>query len=63
MGLPWGPVWWGACKHVTHSRFMRAGMRWKQAGVLNVLALRIVRLNATFQTFWNSRGFMVRASV
>jgi hypothetical protein len=50
----------GACKHVIHSRFKRAGMRWKQPGFLNVLALRIARLNTTLQTFWASRGLVVQ---
>jgi hypothetical protein len=52
----------GACKHVIQSRFKRAGMRWKQPGFLNVLALRIARLNGTFQAFWASRGLVVQAS-
>jgi len=51
----------GACKHVIQSRFKRAGMRWKQPGFLNVLALRIARLNGTFETFWASRGLVVQA--
>ncbi len=50
----------GACKHVIQSRFKRAGMRWKQPGFLNVLALRIAQLNGTFQAFWASRGLMVQ---
>jgi hypothetical protein len=50
----------GACKHVIQSRFKRAGMRWKQPGFLNVLALRIARLNTTLQAFWASRGLMVQ---
>ena len=53
----------GACKHVIQSRFKRAGMRWKQPGFLNVLALRIARLNGTFQAFWASRGLVIQASV
>jgi hypothetical protein len=52
----------GACKHVIQSRFKRAGMRWKQPGFLNVLALRIARLNGTFQAFWTSRGLAIHAS-
>jgi hypothetical protein len=52
----------GACKHVIHSRFNRAGMRWKQPGVHNVLALRRTGLNGTFQAFWASRGLVVQAS-
>jgi hypothetical protein len=50
----------GACKHVIQSRFKRAGMRWKQPGFLNVLALRIARLNNTLQAFWASRGLVVQ---
>jgi hypothetical protein len=53
----------GACKHVIQSRFKRAGMRWKQPGFLNVLALRIASLNGTFAAFWASRGLAVHASV
>ena len=53
----------GACKHVIQSRFKRAGMRWKQPGFLNVLALRLARLNGTFQAFWPSRGLVIQASV
>jgi hypothetical protein len=52
----------GACKHVIQSRFKRAGMRWKQAGFLNVLALRIARLNGTFEAFWTSRGLVVQTA-
>lgn len=52
----------GACKHVIQSRFKRAGMRWKQPGFLNVLALRIATLNGTFEAFWASRGLVVQAS-
>ena len=50
----------GAYKHVIQSRFKRAGMRWKQPGFLNVLALRMAQLNETFQTFWASRGLTVQ---
>jgi hypothetical protein len=52
----------GACKHVIQSRFKRAGMRWKPPGFLNVLTLRIARLNGTFQAFWASRGLAVPTS-
>jgi hypothetical protein len=52
----------GACKHVIQSRFKRAGMRWKQPGFLNVLALRIASLNDTFEAFWASRGLAAQAS-
>jgi hypothetical protein len=52
----------GACKHVIQSRFKRAGMRWKQSGFLNVLALRLASLNESFQAFWASRGLAVQAS-
>jgi hypothetical protein len=53
----------GACKHVIQSRFKRAGMRWKPPGFLNGLALRLARLNGTFQAFWASRGLVVQTSV
>jgi hypothetical protein len=53
----------GACKHVIQSRFKRAGMRWKPPGFLNVLTLRIARLNETFQAFWASRGLAIQTSV
>jgi uncharacterized protein UPF0236 len=49
----------GACKHVIQSRFKRAGMRWKQPGFLNILALRLAHLNGTLQAFWASRGLTV----
>jgi hypothetical protein len=52
----------GGCKHVIQSRFKRAGMRWTQPGFLNVLALRLARLNGTFQAFWASRGLVVQDS-
>jgi hypothetical protein len=52
----------GACKHVIQSRFKRAGMRWKPAGFLHVLALRLARLNGSFQAFWASRGLVVQTS-
>ena len=53
----------GACKHVIQSRFKRAGMRWKPPGFLHVLALRLARLNGTFQAFWASRGLVIQTSV
>jgi len=53
----------GACKHVIQSRFKRAGMRRKSPGFLRVLALRLARLNRTFQAFWASRGLVVQTSV
>jgi hypothetical protein len=52
----------GACKLVMQSRFKRAGMRWKQPGFLNVLALRIASLNDTFEAFWASRRLTVQTS-
>jgi hypothetical protein len=52
----------GACKHVIQSRFKRAGMRWKPPGFLHVLALRLARLNGSFQAFWGSRGLVVQTS-
>jgi hypothetical protein len=53
----------GACKHVIYSRFKRAGMRWKPPGFLHVWALRLARLNGTFQAFWASRGLVIQTSV
>jgi hypothetical protein len=53
----------GACTHVMQSRFKRAGMRWKQPGFLNVLALRMASLNGTFEAFWASCGLAVHVSV
>jgi hypothetical protein len=53
----------GACKPVIQRRFKRAGMRWKPPGFLHVLALRLARLNGTFQAFWASRGLVVQTSV
>lgn len=35
----------GACKHVIHSRFKQAGMRWSRNGAENLLALRLDYLN------------------
>ncbi len=46
----------GACKHVIQARCKRAGMRWKQHGFLNVLELRLSRLNTTLEAFWANRG-------
>ena len=46
-----------------HSRFKRAGMRWKQPGFLHVLALRLTSLNRMFEAFWASRGLAVQAAV
>jgi hypothetical protein len=55
----------GACKHVIHSRFKRAGMRWKSPGFLHILilALRMARLHGTFQAFWASRGLVIPISI
>ena len=52
----------GACKHVMHSRFKGAGMRWKQPGFLNVRVLRLASLNDTFEAFWASRGLALQTS-
>jgi hypothetical protein len=52
----------GACPPVIQSRFQRAGMRWKSPGFLHVLALRLARLNGTFQAFWASRGLVIQIS-
>jgi hypothetical protein len=53
----------GACKHVIQARFKRAGMRWKRTGFLNVLELRLARLNATLQEFWVYYGLHAMATV
>jgi hypothetical protein len=53
----------GACTPVLQHRFTRAGMRWKPPGFLQVLALRLARLNGTFQAFWASRGLVIQTSV
>jgi hypothetical protein len=53
----------GAGKHVIQSRFKRAGLRWKQPGLLTVLALRLTSLNRMFDALWASRGLAVQASV
>lgn len=53
----------GACKHVIQSRFKRAGMRWKSPGFLKILALRMARLNGTFQAFWARRGLVIPISI
>ena len=50
------------CKLLIQSCFKRGGMRWKQPGFLNVLALRLARLNGTFQAFWASRGLVAQDS-
>jgi len=52
----------GACKHLVQSRFKRAGMRWKTPGFLNVVELRVARLNGTDREFWASRGLLARAA-
>ena len=48
----------GACKHLVQSRFKRAGMRWKTPGFLNVVELRVARLNGTDREFWANRGLL-----
>ena len=53
----------GACKPVMQRRFKRAGLRWQAPGLLNVRALRLARLNGTFQAFWASRGLVVQTLV
>lgn len=52
----------GACKHLVQSRFKRAGMRWKTPGFLNVVELRVARLNGTDREFWASRGLLGRVA-
>lgn len=51
----------GACKNLIQTRFKRAGMRWKSLGFLNVLELRLARLNGTDQQFWRARGLHGKA--
>lgn len=51
----------GACKHVIQARFKRAGRRWKRQGFLNVLELRLSRLNMTLEAFWAARGLKAQA--
>lgn len=53
----------GACKHIIQARFKRAGMRWKQHGFLNVLELRLSRLNMTLEAFWASYGLKTSAAL
>jgi hypothetical protein len=53
----------GVCNHVIQSRFQRTGMFWKPPGFLNVLALRLARLNGPPEGCWVSRGLAVQASV
>ena len=50
----------GACKHLIQARFKRAGMRWKRVGFLNVLELRVARLNGNLSDFWKARGLPSR---
>jgi len=52
----------GACKHLVQSRFKRAGMRWKTPGFLNVVELRVARLNGTDREFWANRGLLGRVA-
>ena len=52
----------GACKHLIQARFKRAGMRWKTRGFLNVLELRLARLNGTDEEFWKDRGLQRKAA-
>ena len=52
----------GACKHLIQARFKREGMRWKRPGFLNVLALRVARLNGTLGTFWEARSLPSRGA-
>lgn len=44
-----------ACKYVIQTRFKRTGMRWKEEGFLNVLELRLAKLNGTLARFWQDR--------
>ena len=42
----------GACKFVVQSRFKQPGARWSQAGLRQMLALKLARLNAQWETLW-----------
>ncbi len=50
----------GAWKHVIQSRCKRAGMRWKNAGFLHVLEIRLAYLNSTLDDFWASHGLALK---
>ncbi len=45
----------GACKHLVQTRFKRTGMRWKTDGFLDVLDIRLARLNGSLDRFRQAR--------
>jgi hypothetical protein len=51
----------GACKHVILAQCKRPGMRWKPCNFLNVLELRLRRLNTTLEAFWANYGLKTPA--
>jgi hypothetical protein len=53
----------GACKPVVQACFKRGRMRWTIHGFLQVLELRLARLNGMLQTFWASRGLAAQATL
>lgn len=53
MGLPIGTgAVEGACKHVVQSRFKRPGCRWSRAGLQDMLALKVAKLNGQWHRLW-----------
>jgi len=42
----------GSCKFVVQSRFKRPGSRWSYAGLANMLALKLMRLNHRWELLW-----------
>jgi hypothetical protein len=44
------------CKCVIGARCKQSGMRWREAGAQNVLALRTIRRSRRWETFWKHRA-------
>lgn len=42
----------GSCKFVVQSRFKKPGARWSEAGLRQMLALKLSRLNNRWETLW-----------
>jgi len=42
----------GSCKFVVQSRFKKAGARWSDPGLRQMLALKLARLNCQWETLW-----------
>ena len=42
----------GSCKFVVQSRFKKPGARWSEAGLRQMLALKLSRLNDRWETLW-----------